>query len=612
MEIEAKFKVPNATVLAHLNQLESIAGFNVLPAKEKHLRDCYLDTPKRRLLAQRYAFRRRTQQDGDWMMSLKGLGNADGAVHRREELETKLMPQLSQRAPDDWHNSDVYRRLKTLLGNAQLEILFCLSQDRIVRRLGDDDRIVAEMSLDTVHLDTQDNGDSLAFYELEVEIKKNGTEADLKKIVDFLQANWFLEAEPQSKFERTLAQLDTSKSRNKLLSDSERAILQRITATVKDTYIRRAQALLALDEGLSGTKAAKRAGLSARQVRHWRKHFREDNLRIFPPQILDEALALPDIAPITLTREDAMAEAARKILWYHLQVMQAHKLSVFRNDDIEAVHDMRVATRKLRTAIALFGNYLDEKTFRPFAKTLRRTAKKLGSVRDLDVFKENVLYFAKTQSSPDYFAPLWEGWEPLHQRRFEALESYLNDEDFITFGQDFGAFLQIPNAGARPSREKSGRPLPHKIKHALPSILYQKLAAVLVYDDDFHAHLSSAERLHQLRIDVKALRYTLDFFAPLFNRDIKKLISKLKPLQNHLGELQDVEVAQNQLRHFLETGSWDLADKGGTPPDIPAVKAYLAACETTRQKLIDSFPAQWDTFIAADFHRTITNMVKRL
>ncbi len=611
MEIEAKFKVPNATVLAHLNQLETIAGFSVLPAKEKKLKDCYLDTPKRRLLEQRYAFRRRTQADGDWMMSLKGLGNADGAVHRREEWETKLMPQLSQRAPEDWHKSAVYHQLEKLLGNAKLEILFCLSQDRIVRRLGDSERVVAEMSLDTVYFNTKDDN-TPAFYELEVEIKKEGTEADLKKIVDFLQTNWFLEAEPQSKFERALAQLDTPKTHNKLLTNSERAILTRVTTTVKDTYIRRARALLALDEGLSGTKAAKRAGLSARQVRHWRKQFREDNLRIFPPQILDEALALPDIPPITLSRDDAMAEAARKILWYHLQVMQAHKLSVFRNDDIEAIHDMRVATRKLRTAIALFGDYLDEKTFRPFAKILRRTAKKLGAVRDMDVFKENVLHFAKTQSSPEHFSPLWESWEPLHQRRFEALEAYLNGEEFSTFSQDFSAFLQIPNAGARPDREKSGRPLPHKIKHALPSVLYQKLGAVLVYDDDFHAHLNSTKRLHQLRIDVKVLRYTLDFIAPLFSRDTKKLIQKLKPLQNHLGELQDVEVAQTQLRHFLATGSWDLTETGDTPPDIPALKTYLSACTATQQKLIESFPTQWDAFIAADFHRTITNMVKRL
>jgi len=200
----------------------------------------------------------------------------------------------------------------------------------------------------------------------------------------------------------------------------------------------------------------------------------------------------------------------------------------------------------------------------------------------------------------------------VHQTHFQNLENYLNSADFLKFSRDFAAFLQVPNAGARPTREKSGRPLPHKIKHALPLVLYQKLGAVLVYDDDFHAHLNSAERLHQLRIDVKALRYTLDFFAPLFSRDTKKLIQKLKPLQNHLGELQDVEVAQNKLQQFLATGSWDSSNVDDTPTNIPEAQSYLAACEAKQQTLVDSFPAQWDAFIAADFHRTITNMVKRL
>ena len=92
--------------------------------------------------------------------------------------------------------------------------------------------------------------------------------------------------------------------------------------------------------------------------------------------------------------DDTMAEAADKILLFQLRRMIEHEPGTRKGEDIEELHDMRVATRRMRAALRLFEAFLDPEALRPFLKTLRRTGRTLGAVRDLDVFWE------KTETLP--------------------------------------------------------------------------------------------------------------------------------------------------------------------------------------------------------------------
>jgi len=127
------------------------------------------------------------------------------------------------------------------------------------------------------------------------------------------------------------------------------------------------------------------------------------------------------------------------------------------------------------------------------------------------------------------------------------------------------------------------------------------------------------ERLHQLRIAAKGLRYTVEYFRDVLGLEAKGIIGQIKVLQDHLGDLQDAVVASNLLRDFLTWGTWGQvgAEKGEWPraaqPVIaPGVAAYLAARQMELQRLVETFPQVWARFQSHDFGRSVADVVATL
>lgn len=205
MEIEAKFTLPDAETVRALQAADQLAGFALSASQVKQVRDIYLDTVERLILAARYACRRR-EQDEDILITLKGLRSAKGAVHQREELEVSLPTAEAVQRPAQWPASAVRERVLQLIGDRPLRPLFELRQTRTVRQVCERDRPVAEFSLDKVQLAIE--GREQVYFELEVELEPQGTEDDLAAMVGYLQDTYRLEPEPRSKFERALSFLE--------------------------------------------------------------------------------------------------------------------------------------------------------------------------------------------------------------------------------------------------------------------------------------------------------------------------------------------------------------------------------------------------------------------
>jgi CHAD domain-containing protein len=80
-----------------------------------------------------------------------------------------------------------------------------------------------------------------------------------------------------------------------------------------------------------------------------------------------------------------VAAAGRSILRTLLAAVADEATAVCGGDDVKATHDMRVAIRRLRSAIDTFGDQFRSRRFRRFAKATRRLGRRLGAVRDADV-----------------------------------------------------------------------------------------------------------------------------------------------------------------------------------------------------------------------------------
>ena len=104
-----------------------------------------------------------------------------------------------------------------------------------------------------------------------------------------------------------------------------------------------------------------------------------------------KALTVKNIAP-----EKSLEECARRIITTRLREMMSFKEGTIDGTDIEYVHDMRVASRRLRAAMRNFGDcFVPKKEFRRHLKQVERITSTLGDVRDLDVlidrFQKDVL-----------------------------------------------------------------------------------------------------------------------------------------------------------------------------------------------------------------------------
>ena len=302
-----------------------------------------------------------------------------------------------------------------------------------------------------------------------------------------------------------------------------------------------------------------------------------------------------------LEADEPMSEAGRKIFRYHYRRMIQNEPGTRQGEDIEALHDMRVATRRMRAAFRVFGDYYDKSVVAPYLKGLKRTGRTLGDVRDLDVFRAKMQTYLDTlpqaqQQSLDDLASVLDQQRQASRGR---LITYLDSEKYDSFVGQFEQFVETPGMGSLDFTPKGRDPIPHRVRHVAPMVIYRRLAAVRAYDEWVTIPDPPLARLHALRIACKRLRYTLEFFEEVLGPATKTLIKEIVALQDHLGDLQDAVVASGILRDFLTYGTWghDAADE--PPPDqeapivAPGVAEYLAAKQVELQHLLDTFPEAW-------------------
>ncbi len=415
-----------------------------------------------------------------------------------------------------------------------------------------------------------------------------------------------------------------------LLSQRQVRTLEEV-AQRDNTYGRRAKALIALHQGKTQADAGSDSGLAPRTVRYWLARFRREELGVFPDKVLNEAQGTtqtsnpepqnsgppsenPGILP-----NDSMPEAARKTLQFHFQRMLACEAGTRAGEDIEALHDMRVATRRMRAALRVFKPYIDWKAIKPHRKAIRRTCKTLGAVRDLDVYYEKTTHYieAKTTSKRPDLAPLIGAWTEAHEKTREKLIDYLDGDRYCEFKEAFEDFLQSPMPAPDPE-QSDGTVIPHRVRHVIPAVIYQRLAHVRAFDGWILQPGVPLERYHRLRIAAKNLRYALEFFAEVLGPESEAIVDHLKVVQDHLGDLQDAIVAIQKLRNFWMWGRLDepkqvKADRIDALPVIaPDVARYHADKQAEIQVLLDAFPDIWQWFHSPDFSALVARTVSRL
>jgi len=398
------------------------------------------------------------------------------------------------------------------------------------------------------------------------------------------------------------------------LTPEQARAIQSFTAADREPLRRRAQLLLLYNNGLSTAEVAQQLGLSLSRTRYWRRQFMLRGMAIFPeaaprPNPAETALALPaPLAAAGVLGDDSLAEAGRKILLFHFAEMLRHEPGTRLGEDIEALHDMRVATRRLRAAFAVFGQAYKTKALKPFLTGARNTGRALGRVRDLDVLLDKLQRYCASlpAEQKDGLLPLAEAWQTERQQARQALIAHLDSPAYETFKHTFNQFLQTPDAGRQHPYAEAA--LPSRVRDAVPLLLYTRLAAVHAYDPILPT--ADLAQLHALRIEFKRLRYTVEFFREILGASAKSVIEELKALQDHLGELHDADVTCSLIQQFLT--AWEeklartpLAERRNPQPIV----VYLAELHAERHRLMMAFPPAWERFRRGEFQHNLAQAI---
>ena len=240
-----------------------------------------------------------------------------------------------------------------------------------------------------------------------------------------------------------------------------------------------------------------------------------------------------------------VSEVAFAVLRKHFAVFLANEAGTRLGEDIEALHDMRVAARRLRAALQAFRPWLSPR-LQHSRDELGWVAAALGTVRDLDVQLERLAEWravdpAASAALDDVERLLTDRLDQGRKRMLTALDSRRYD----LMVQRFASALRRGS----PRSVAGGR---EPILAVAPGLLEKRYRRLRRMGDAIKP-ASPPASYHALRIDAKKLRYALEFVGPIYGKPATEFAVRLTALQDLLGLHQDADVAIAMLREMAAT-----------------------------------------------------------
>ena len=249
----------------------------------------------------------------------------------------------------------------------------------------------------------------------------------------------------------------------------------------------------------------------------------------------------PDLGPVGVSPDSTLGELAYRVLRKEASAMLARVPGTRLGEDIESLHQMRVATRRMRAGMDMFASVLPVRAGRLRAE-LGWLAALLGEVRDLDI--QLGRFDDWTEEMPgdhrealDELADLLAGHrvqarrallEALDSRRYERLVSGL-----------VAMLVQGPSSRSTAGRAPAVTTMPELIeeRHRAAGKAARRAKRT-----------GAATDYHRLRIRCKRLRYALEFASGLYDGELKGFVRQMTRLQDALGSMQDAAVASSRLQ----------------------------------------------------------------
>jgi CHAD domain-containing protein len=248
--------------------------------------------------------------------------------------------------------------------------------------------------------------------------------------------------------------------------------------------------------------------------------------------------------------EDALLWAA-EVLRVRFEEVADLRGAAMDFSDIEGVHDMRVATRRLRSALRDFMPLMNKRPSGRVSKELKQLADALGAVRDQDVAVvalEELQADAETELTKEGIGQLLKERHNLREAARLNLTEILSGGNLDDLRERFTAAIDKATKSKKSKRIVSFNEAGRKVVAAgLQELL--ELGASLY--EPFEV-----EELHEMRIAAKRLRYAIELFVACWGAPLAPFADEIARMQSFLGEVHDcdiwIESLGKRLRHKVE------------------------------------------------------------
>jgi CHAD domain-containing protein len=267
-------------------------------------------------------------------------------------------------------------------------------------------------------------------------------------------------------------------------------------------------------------------------------------------------------------------------------------------DDIEHVHKMRVASRRLRNGLILFEDSLPAKKVPKWQDEIRKITRSLGSGRDLDIQIERINHILHKSLDQSFRPGIDRLLIRLTQKRTKAqtkIEKTLNE--LIADGS-----LEKMARRLEKSIEDSGQsPRPTHLLFQIASRSIHKQLEDFLTHEPFIWDETNIKELHAMRISGKHLRYSLETFAPIYNKALLSHFLIMKEVQDLLGEIHDLDVWANWLPLFIEQEKNRIDEFYGNTnalePLLPGLQYLLESFKILRFEKYQTFIMTWKSLV---------------
>lgn len=260
---------------------------------------------------------------------------------------------------------------------------------------------------------------------------------------------------------------------------------------------------------------------------------------------------------LSFTRAATVESVARDVLRDCFGQIAANMVVVADTDLMEGPHQLRVGLRRIRTAFSVFGDSLGKEAFTALSEQARMLGQTVGRLRDIDVLIDEVVGGSAKDLDEGARAALIGALEDRRARvRAEVREALVRPEN-VKFLFDLGRMIE-GRGWLAPSDYSQTARLAEPVGEIAPLLLDKRYRKVRKLGR--HIRELDTERLHELRKELKKLRYTADIFDVIYpGKKVKAYVKALKLLQDRFGSLNDGAMAAEYLGDETAPGRQDPA-----------------------------------------------------